>query len=264
MDPRALHDTARRYLMDRYAELWNRDSVPKPFPRYNVVNAILVEVERLDADDLPPAPELAGLLRRAAAEADSLFTRPADETEARAMADERGLFAGRVREWAAQPDLQVEPIGYRRVLTKDESAEWRERAQVRWGVVNLVWYPMLPDDVPREVLIVPESTMWEEPTAALIRQVLHDLGARRVVELREGGPDYAIELSLMVPCYSGGTEGIWVDESLDWIAYASHEDTVAFGGTLADRLRSRLDESRDRRYWNGRHADVVADEEHPA
>ncbi|MEV6965557.1 hypothetical protein AB0M47_10600 [Hamadaea sp. NPDC051192] len=267
MEPQALHDTARRYLTDRYAELCADDS--RPFPRYRVVNAILAEIERLDADDLPPAPELSVLLGRAAFEADSLYTRPSDEGQARAMADERGLFATRVREWAAQPDLQAEPVGYRRVLTKDESTEWRERVEVRWGVANLVWYPMLFVDVPPDVLIVQGSTMWEEPKAELIRQALRELGTQRVIELREGGQDLAIELSLMAPCYYGGEEAVWVDESLAWIAYASHEDTVAFGGTLADRLRLPsnellLDDSGDRRYWNGRRADVVADHEHPA
>jgi len=76
---------------------------------------------------------------------------------------------------------------------------------------------------------------WEEPNIEVIRQALSALGVRRVAELREYGPDFLLDLHLMAPQYTGA-EGIWADESLSWIAYASHEGTVAFGGTLAESI----------------------------
>jgi hypothetical protein len=70
VDSRVLHSMARRYLMDRYDELSGMyaqlpnqgraadafhysSRVRRIFPRYNVVEAMLVEVERLDPDRLP-------------------------------------------------------------------------------------------------------------------------------------------------------------------------------------------------------------------
>ncbi|PWK84672.1 hypothetical protein C8D88_108288 [Lentzea atacamensis] len=46
-----------------------------------------------------------------------------------------------------------------------------------------------------------------------------------------------LDLDLFEPVYTGA-EGVWTDDTLDWIAYASHESSVAFAGTLADRLRA--------------------------
>jgi hypothetical protein len=40
---------------------------------------------------------------------------------------------------------------------------------------------------------------------------------------------------LFSPQYTGA-EGLWADARHDWVAYASHESTVAFGGALADAL----------------------------
>jgi hypothetical protein len=253
VNPQALHDTARRYLAHRFAELSERysqlpgqgraadgyhytDEARSIFPRYNVVNAILVEIERLEGDDLPEPAELADWMAFVAAEAQSLFTRSDNEIETRVMGEERARFASQVRSWLATPDLQAEPIGYRRVLTRAESAEWRERLEARWGVENLVWYPMISADIPSDVLIVRDDAVWEEPNVEVIRRSLQALGVRRVAELRElGDPDHLLDLHLMAPKYTGA-EGIWTDESLSWIAYASHEGTVAFGGTLAEGL----------------------------
>ena len=76
MDSKALHWMARRYLMDRYDELSNlyaqlpnqgraadgfryQARARRIFPRYNVVEAMLVEVERLDPERLPDLHALA-------------------------------------------------------------------------------------------------------------------------------------------------------------------------------------------------------------
>ncbi|GHJ47120.1 hypothetical protein Cs7R123_44620 [Catellatospora sp. TT07R-123] len=254
MNPQALHDTARRYLMVRYAELADRyaglpgqgraadgfhytDEARSIYPRYNVVDAILIEIERLDGDDLPDASTLVKALSRAGSEAGSVFTQPDDEVEARAIAQERARFLQQVQQWATMPELPADPVGYRRVMTTAESMYWRERLQERFGVVRLAWHPMISAEIPSDVVILRGDAMWEEPNIDAVRAVLGRLGVRRVVELREHGPEYEVEVGLMTPRYTGA-EGVWCDDSLSWIAYASHEATVAFGGTLAQGLAS--------------------------
>lgn len=260
-----LHSAARRYLTDRYGELTEKYATlpnqgrtndgfsysldaKRLHPRYNVVEAMLEEVERLDPDHLPDVQPLAAALLRAAEAARSPFTEPPmGQVEAAAIDAERRRFGSAVQTWLSSTELAVEPLGYRRVLRQDESADWRQRLASRWGLRTLSWHPMLADPVPDEVLVLREESMWDGPGVDMVRQVLH--GRRRVVELREYGADYLLDVGLLAPRYTGA-EGMWTDETLDWLAFASHEGTIAFGGTLAEALPGvwpRLGEWR----WNG-------------
>lgn len=242
---------ARRYLMDRHDELTERYAAlpgqgrvgagysldaKRVYPRYNVVAAILDEVERLDPDRLPEVEPLAAHLVWAAGNARSSFTEPPlGAAEAEAIGDERRRFEGAVQDWMSGADLVVAPVGYRRVLGQGESAGWRRRLASRWGLRTLSWYPMLAEPVPEQVLVLREESMWDGPGTGMVRQVLRDLGRRRVVELREYGTEYLVDIDLFAPRYTGA-EGVWTDETLDWLAFASHEGTVAFGGVLAALL----------------------------
>ncbi|WP_439655879.1 hypothetical protein ACSHWB_25945 [Lentzea sp. HUAS TT2] len=253
MESAALHTMARRYLMSRNGKLHAEyEALPhaarrrfggyseeekRIFPRYNVVAAILREVERLDPDDLPPPARLATALA-AATSAHSVFTTDLDSIEAEATAEERDLFRTSVKSWLAAKDLLVEPLPYRRVFSDEEVEQWRSRLADRWGTRRTMWHPLITQDVPRDVLVVDSAAMWDGNGFELVREALQDMGLRRVVEIREhGDPGCLLDLDEFAPVYTGA-EGIWTDDTLDWIAYASHESSVAFGGTLAERLRT--------------------------
>lgn len=253
VDSTRLHWAARRYLMERYDELsllyaqlpnhgraddgyHYSPEAKRIFPRYNVVEAMLQEVERLDPDRLPDLDALTSALGRAADVAQSSFTQPPQgDIETVAISDERRLFSSAVQTWVSGPDLHVAPVGYRRVLTAEESSDWRARLNRRWGLQGTCWYPMLPGPVPSGVLVLAQESMWDGPGAGLVRQALINSGGQRVAELREHGVDYLLDVELFAPRYTGA-EGVWSDHSLDWIAFASHEGTVAFGGALAGAL----------------------------
>lgn len=252
VDALTLHVAARRYLMERYAELVEqyaalpgqgragfgyRPEAYRIFPRYNVVEAMLAQVERLDPDRLPERSSLLARLAEAAATARSPFTDPApNEVAATAVAEERRLFASVVGEWAGRGDLRVEPLPYRRVLTSAESAARQQQLQRRWGLVGRAWHPMIAAETPPEVLVLAEAVMGDLPEAVThVRTALRAAGGGRVTELREYGEDYLIDVDLVEPRYTGA-EGVWSDDTLTWVAYASHEGTVAFGGRLAAAL----------------------------
>ncbi|MER7279454.1 hypothetical protein ABT369_33940 [Dactylosporangium sp. NPDC000244] len=253
MDPTTLHWASRRYLTTRYGGLLSAygrlpnsgrqangydytTEAKRIFPRYNVVDAMLMEVERPDPDRLPAVDVVAGLLVAAAERAHSPFTKPPyDEVEAQAVADERRRFAAKVRQWSAQPDFRAGPVPYRRVLTPEESSAWRTSLQRRWGVQQGLWYPLLSGPVPHGVLVLTGASMWEDDGVEAVRRVLRALGRPRVVELREDGVAYLLDVEIVAPRYTT-LEGFWTDEQHDWIAYASHEGTVAFGGVLSTAL----------------------------
>ncbi|MDH6461852.1 hypothetical protein M2302_002027 [Micromonospora sp. A200] len=255
VDSLTLHTATRRWLMERYDEL-TREYPALPhqacakngfhyqpeargiFPRYHVVEAILVEVERLDPDLLPELAGLVDALVEAADGAHSPLTQPAgNEVEAEAMAAERRLFRSTVHGWLAGGDLRVEPLAYRRVLTPVEAAAQQEQLRRRWGLVDRCWYPLLADPIPPDVLVLAEAAMWDEQGIAHVRHALREMGGRRVIELREDGTDYLVDVDAVTPRYAG-VEGVWSDDTLRWIAYASHEGTVTFGGHLAVALHT--------------------------
>ncbi|MFC6016298.1 hypothetical protein ACFP2T_08815 [Plantactinospora solaniradicis] len=253
MDSVTLQTAARRYLMERYDELTRsyaalpnqgraedgyhyRPEAWRIFPRYNVVAAILEEVERLDPDRLPELPDLVDVLAEAGDTAQSSFTRTASNAaEAEAMAEERRLFRSTLRGWVTSGDVRVEPLAYRRVLTPAESTERQEQLRRRWGLVGRSWHPMLADPPPPGVLVLTEASMWDERGLAEARAALRRLGGGRVTELREYGADVLVDVAAFAPRYTGA-EGVWSDDTLTWIAFASHEGTVAFGGQLAAAL----------------------------
>lgn len=255
MESITLHTLARRYLMSRdeklraeYATLPNdgrkhfgyTDEAKRIFPRYNVVAAMLREVERLDSDDLPLLDRLATALATAASAARSVFTTDLDAVEAEATAAERELFRRSIKSWVAERDLVVEPLGYRRVFSDEEVQGWRRRLEERWGFARdqTLWHPLIAETVPEDVVVVNADAMWDADGFERVHEALTAMGLRRVVEIREhGDPSCLLDLDGFEPSYTGA-EGVWTDETLDWIAYASHESSVAFGGTLAERLRT--------------------------
>jgi hypothetical protein len=254
-----LHCATRRYLIDRfdalgrlYAERGYGVTNPEAkriYPRYNLVADILERVERLDPDDLPDTESLAETLLKAAEVEQPSDSLAGDDIEVQAVLDERERYRSAVRTLPSRPDFQTAPLGYRRVLTADESSAWRITMQRRWGVENGVWHPMLASPVPPGVLVLTDAAVMRTDGVEVVRRVVRELGCQRVVELREYGVDYLLDVEMFSPQYTGA-EGLWTGLRDDWIAYASHEGTVAFGGSLADAIATNWPDL-ERWRWRG-------------
>jgi hypothetical protein len=102
---------------------------------------------------------------------------------------------------------------------------------------------MLEGTVPEDVLILKEASMWDRPGVAGVRRALQNMGGLRGAELREYGAEYLLDVELFAPTYNGA-EGVWSDDSLSWIAFASHEGTVALGWPARQRPTRNLAEPR--------------------
>jgi hypothetical protein len=252
-----LHTAARRYCLERHA-YWceqyseivskrgdrQRDGyhyTPEAlatFPRYNVLNAIRVEVERIDPAELGDADNTKALLLLAGQTAEDDFTRrPIGKIDERAMAEEREAFC---RYMGALGPSDLDAVGrlaYRRVLTNDESQTIWSRLRSRWQIPEGYWYPLveckLPDDIAAFKTIAFDETVPHER----LRDILTTSGIDRVWELREYGPEYEVDCALFEP-YFNGAEGYWSSGDLGWIIYASHENSVTVAGWLLRELKA--------------------------
>jgi hypothetical protein len=250
----AIHVAARRYCLERYS-LWaqryaeivrrggdrERDGYHytlealATFPRYNFLNAIRVELERIDPSELRDIESAKAWVVGAGETANDEFTRkPIGAIEQRAIAEERAAFRDYIRGLSPGDVIAVEPLPFRRVLTGDQSEAIWSRLRERWQIGGDYWYPLTDCALPC-VVAFDSHAFGEAVPLDRLRSILARRGEERIWELREYGPEYEQDLSLLEPWYNGA-EGYWSSGSLDWILYASHENSVTAGGWLLEEI----------------------------
>lgn len=248
-----LHTAIRRYCMERYS-YWTKKygelaSAGKDrsgyeytkealytFPRYNVLNAILVEVERHRPVDFTSLNEAKRVFKNVATNAQNLFTQPPNGTlEQQAMDEEREALDHFISK-VSEDDLSfVKPLFYRRVLTAEEGATIRDRLQTDWGVSQGYWYP-LTDRKREDIEAFQDNYFEKEVGIETLRTIFRTHGIETLWEMREDGINYELELSVFEPYYNGN-EGYWCDATFEWIIYASHESSVTIGGWLLAEVK---------------------------
>lgn len=181
MEPNlTLHTAARRYLIDRrsnwidaYSRVPNqgrasdgyhyRDDAKDIFPRYNVLDAIRVEVERLDPDDLPPVELVKAHLVHAGHFAENMFTSgKTGAIEERAMEDERSRFVSWVEETAERLPESVAALPYQRTLSPDESAGWRAEVERRWPIEHGGWWEPITSNSRDDALVLDADSFCDD------------------------------------------------------------------------------------------------------
>lgn len=239
----ALHTAARHYCRDRQA-LWiaryvqRSSAVDHPeaqdiYPRYQVLAAILVDVESVTPDRFDTMADLRRFLVMAGQTATDAVTRPPHSVIAeRAMQAERDLFCAYVQNLTVQDLGIVEPLPYQRSLSQAEHAALWTRLHERWGVrEGQYWYPLLSeaDVLPPHVLAFQQAWFDRAVPPTALQQILRHQGIRRVWELREFGPEYEMDLAELEPHYNGA-EGYWTSGEMEWLVYASHESSITVAG----------------------------------
>lgn len=186
----------------------------------------------LEAEDVPPElPAARERLAAAILRAHSVMTdSPPGSIEIAAMDEERHALEAFIRSISPTELSAVEALPYRRVLSADERHQAEQAIRREWGVEDGNWYPL--DEARRSDVIAFESAdLHREFGAQRLRSVLRGIGAGRVLEVPEFNEHPAFEQDLEASdfCYTGA-EGYWFDASLEWIVYASHEESVTLGG----------------------------------
>jgi hypothetical protein len=259
----ALHTAARRYCQQRfsdwsqiYKELQDRektqvadmfkpgwrysDEACRTFPRYRLVAAIQMEVERLTPDC---EANLEQLRARLVCAGDVAEMRLQDELtnslEREAIHEEAADFRAYISFLDAGDLNGIEPLAFRRVINDVESRRlWSQLKQV-WGIRDGHWYPLKEGPAPSNVIAFHEAYFEKVIGAELLREALQAHGIRKVFQLHEFGPsepEYEIDVSIFAPTYGSGGEQYSTSRLSDWVVYASHESSVTIGGEWLTRI----------------------------
>ena len=112
------------------------------FPRYMLLNAILVEVERYRPEDFSTIDEAKRFFRLIAAKTQSESTQPQDnEVEIKAISEERNALCKFVEQLTEQNLLSIESLFYRRVLSEKESDSIWKKLSSRRQISKWYWFP---------------------------------------------------------------------------------------------------------------------------
>lgn len=254
--PSALHNLALRYCIERHSYWCEQfseivrirgerqsygynytEEALATFPRYNVLNAIRVELERIDPGKLIDEDSTRNLLILAGQAAEDVFTRPpAGDIEARVMDEEREEFCRFIGALKPSDFDNIEKLPNQRVLTEAEAKSIWARVRSKWQIQKGYWCPLTDCDLPNVIAFDAEAFHNALPQVAL-HNILSARGIKGVFELREYGPEYEQDLALFEPSYNGA-EGYWISYDLDWIIYASHEGSITVGGSILEELKA--------------------------
>jgi hypothetical protein len=250
-----LHTAARRYCIDRYNywqvrysylpnhgrcadEYHYSDEALSIFPRYNLLKAILIEIEGFVPQDFSTFTEAKALIILATSTANDIFTSSVNGSiEKSVMAEERTRFIDFIKSLSPDELSKIEPLFFRRTISSTESQSMWAKLIQTWGVdkPHGVMYPITRDN-PLNAIFLDMDCFDREIGIEILRSMLAGCGIKRVWELREYGPEYEIDINAFDPSYGDGGEGYWFTSEFNWIIYASHEGTITFNGWIKDAV----------------------------
>ena len=253
--PLALHTAARTFCANQHSHWWGeymplvksgQDRVRKQysnaayslFPRYRLDEAIRIGVERITGDEFRSLEEARKLLLEAGHRAlSSLLQEFQQSPEARvALTDEWKAFDSYISSLDPIQLAQIKPLPYRRVLTKSESEQLRQKLNTIWGAKGY-WYPLSKCD-PQTNVIAFHQELWEQRDGtSLLLQGIQQRAIERCFLLLEGPVDYEIARSLVEAMYRGDES--FVTSDFEWLVYSSHESSIAVAGWLANFFRKQ-------------------------
>jgi hypothetical protein len=172
------------------------------FPKYRLDEAIGIEVERINEGELRSLEKTRKLLLETGHRALSSLSQEFQQSpEARvALTDEWKAFDSHISSLDPVHLAQVKPLPYRRVLTKLESEQLRQKLKTIWGA-NGYWYPLSKCD-PQTNVIAFHQELWEQRDGtSLLHQAIEQRAIQRCFLLLEGRVDYEIARSLVEPTY---------------------------------------------------------------
>lgn len=255
-----LHTAIRQYCIDRYNH-WtenykNLDALEKGFsvesgysdeslsviPRYNVLSAILTEIERHQPTDFSDFEEAKEFFILAVNEAQNDFTKtPKEEIEQRTINDERELLIKYIIQLSESDLSKVKPLYYRHILSKRESNFVRDQLKTIWNVEGY-FYP-LENQTRKDMEAFQDKYFEQEFSFEKLQKIFRQRGVNKIWEIREDREDCEIDLSIFEPF---GGEDFWCDATFDWLIYCSHENSITFAGSILPEIKNNWTNWQDR------------------
>jgi len=204
-----------------------------------MLEAIQVAIERVDADDLTSLADARSSVLEAVRLAHSPMTDNVtkDSIAHGAMEEERSAMLQFVADRSEEELTHVEPLPYRHIVPDTLGQEqWLRLAQA-WGidVKSSYWYP-LSETIRSDLVAFDAGYFARDVRPEQLQALLGNGGETRVWEFREFGLTARLDLALLEPTYTG-EEGYWSNSGVDWILYASHESSLAVGGSLLPEVK---------------------------
>lgn len=237
----ALITAARRYCKEHHARWAQRyaqertgandpvysytDQDYNLFPRYQVLAAILGEVEKLVGKTFPSPEACRETLIHTGRTARSLFTEIDHPVAQTAMQEERENFVRYLQSLTPEALAQMAPLSYRRRLNEEESSTVRQQLLERWNYNGGYWAP-LTGNIPSNTLFVAQSALTPADRSAIMDYICQH-ATPHLLEITEDETDAEITCSeLDLDSY----ETVYCDENYNWLLYTSHESTLTFAG----------------------------------
>ncbi len=242
----AVHTFARHCCLNRLAALKQEYDQAKAAGadkdvtygcRRLVLQAILVEVERLTPADFRSRGHAAARLMETA----QFGAKPIYRAEVMAKASLSARDAGRARSFYRQPApirraKGLETLARRAASLSAHPAAGGKSASYgntagTLGDYGQWWVPFEKYEFPYELIVLDSRAVRDQLGYAALQQILARRDIPRVYELWEFGrePDREMELSLWKPT-SAWPERYWCTDELDWLLYATHENSTTIAG----------------------------------
>ncbi|HEY9258984.1 hypothetical protein, partial [Chitinophaga sp.] len=234
----ALITAARRYCIDHHAHWANRyrnersgqdfpvytysDSDYDLFPRYNMLSAILGEIEVLVGN---PAVSRETLVQIGLS-AGLPFTEDEEHPiETAAIQQEREKFIHFIQTITPEALEQTAPLPHRRRLDATEKEQVDLQLLERWNYDGNYWDPIDPKS-PSEVVYLAKRDVTTADYESL-RRFIDGHARPYLLEITEEGVITEITPADFNP---DSYETAYFDEHYEWIIYGSHELTITFAG----------------------------------
>lgn len=144
--------------------------------------------------------------------------------------------------------LALADIPYTRVIVGSEATELQDKFRSVWGYTNTsYWFPLMgnePKSVSEKFFVM---FNYFEPYIKQLKQII-GLPQTHLYHYGENSfrPHHCVETAELTKY--GGVETIYTDKNFSWAIYFSHENTVAFSGSIVPKVKELL--SNEKEHWN--------------
>lgn len=150
--------------------------------------------------------------------------------------------------FSKKESLALADIPYTRVIVGSEAEKLQDKFRSVWGYVNTsYWFPLVGDE-PKE--IQEKFFIMLDYFEPYMKQFEQIIGLPQTHLYCYGEtchrPHNCIETVELIEY--GGLETIYTDKDFSWAIYFSHENTVAFAGSIVPKVKELLSNEND--HWN--------------